>query len=137
MEHSALLELLESLKAAGVDSRIRLAAQNMQRELIDTEACGVIGAGPGERNDFRTRIRNGSRGMTPRGLQLVIVNAPASLNLRLAGVLLGLTRQRRRVHHVDLCLTSVSQAIALQGGDSRLKRSAQSQDLKGEVHPKK
>jgi putative transposase len=64
MEHPALLELLESLKAAGVDNRIRLAAQNMYQELIDAEARGVIGAGPWEGNDSRTSFRNGSRART-------------------------------------------------------------------------
>ena len=45
IDHSSLLELLEALKAAGVDDRIRLAAQNMYQALIDAEAEGVIGAG--------------------------------------------------------------------------------------------
>jgi len=64
MEHSALLELLESFKAAGVDDRVRLTAQSMYHVLIDSEAQGVIGAGPWERNDSRTSIRNGSRART-------------------------------------------------------------------------
>jgi putative transposase len=61
MEKSALLELLEALKAAGVDERIRLAAQSMYQALIDAEAEGVIGAGFWERTEARTAIRNGSR----------------------------------------------------------------------------
>jgi hypothetical protein len=50
MEKSALLELLEALKAGGVDDRIRLAAQSMYQALIDAEAEGVIGAGFWERS---------------------------------------------------------------------------------------
>ena len=41
MDQSVLLELLEALKAAGVDERIRLAAQSMYQALIDAEAEGV------------------------------------------------------------------------------------------------
>jgi transposase-like protein len=60
MEHIALLELLDSLKDADVDNRIRLAVQNMYQELIDAQARGVIGTGPWEGKESRTRIRNGS-----------------------------------------------------------------------------
>ena len=38
MDQSALLELLEALKAAGVDERVRMAAQSMYQALIDAEA---------------------------------------------------------------------------------------------------
>ena len=41
MDQSALLELLEALKAAGVDERVRMAAQSMYQALIDAEAEGV------------------------------------------------------------------------------------------------
>lgn len=37
--------LSASLKAAGVDVRVRIAAQSMYQALIDAEAEGVIGAG--------------------------------------------------------------------------------------------
>ena len=49
MDQSALLELLDALKAADVDERIRLAAQTLYQALIDAEATAVIGAGPWER----------------------------------------------------------------------------------------
>ena len=45
MDQSALSELLEALKAAGVDERVRIAAQDMYQALIDAEAEGVISAG--------------------------------------------------------------------------------------------
>jgi putative transposase len=61
MDQSALLELLEALKAAGADERVRIAAQSMYQALIDAEAEGVIGAGFWERSEGRTAVRNGSR----------------------------------------------------------------------------
>lgn len=45
MNQFALLELVEALKAAGVDDRILVAAQNMYGALVDAEAEGVIAAG--------------------------------------------------------------------------------------------
>jgi len=38
------LELLEPLKVAGVNDRVRMAAQGMYQALTDAEAQGVIGA---------------------------------------------------------------------------------------------
>jgi len=61
MDQFALLELLDALKGAGVDDRVRIAAQSMYQALIDAEAEGVIGAGFWERPEGRTAIRNGSR----------------------------------------------------------------------------
>ena len=69
MDQSALLELLEALKAAGVDERVRIAAQNMYQALIDAEAEGVIGAGFWERSEARTAIRK-ARAATRPGLPL-------------------------------------------------------------------
>ena len=60
MNRSALLDRLEALKAAGVDERMRMAAQGMYQALIDAEADGVIGAGPWERSEGRTAVRDGS-----------------------------------------------------------------------------
>jgi transposase-like protein len=61
MDQSALLELLEALKAADVDDRVRLATQNLYQALIDAEARAVIGAGPWERSEDRVAVRNGTR----------------------------------------------------------------------------
>jgi len=44
MDQFALLELLEMLKAANVDERIRVAAQNVYRALIDAEAAEMVAA---------------------------------------------------------------------------------------------
>ena len=63
-DQSALLEVLEALKAADVDDRIRSAATTIYQALIEAELTAVIGAGPHERTDARTAQRNGSRPRT-------------------------------------------------------------------------
>ena len=62
MDQSALLEVLEALKAADVDERIRAATQTLYQALIDAELTAVIGAGPCSAE--RTGQRNGSRPRT-------------------------------------------------------------------------
>jgi hypothetical protein len=64
LDQSALLEVLEALKAADVDDRIRTAATTIYQALIEAELTAVIGAGPHERTDARTTQRNGSRPRT-------------------------------------------------------------------------
>ena len=64
MDQSALLEVLEVLKAADVDERIRQATQTLYQALIDAELTAVIGAGPWERTPERAGERNGSRART-------------------------------------------------------------------------
>src|SRR6187399_1937455 len=61
LSQSALLEVLESLKAADADDVIRSALQVILQELIEAEATNVIGAGRHERTDLRTAQRNGHR----------------------------------------------------------------------------
>jgi hypothetical protein len=96
MDQSALLDLLEALKAAGVDERIRIAAQSMYQALIDAEAEGVIGAGFWERSEGRTAIRNGSR-------QRVLSTTAGDLELRIPKLRTGsffpsLLERRRRIN---------------------------------------
>ncbi len=52
LDNAALLEVLEAMQAAGVEDRVRTAAQTIYQALIDAELTAVIGAGPWE----RTRI---------------------------------------------------------------------------------
>ena len=59
LDQSALLELLEALKAADVDDRIRSAASTIYQALIEAELTAVIGAAPHERTDARTADRSG------------------------------------------------------------------------------
>jgi putative transposase len=61
MDHVALLEVLEALKSAGVDERIKIAAQTIYQALIDAELTSVIGAGRWEHTAERTAHRNGYR----------------------------------------------------------------------------
>ncbi len=60
LDNAALLEVLEAMQAAGVEDRVRTAAQTIYQALIDAELTAVIGAGPWERSPERTAQRNGS-----------------------------------------------------------------------------
>ena len=51
LDNAALLEVLEAMQAAGVEDRVRTAAQTIYQALIDAELTAVIGAGPWERTD--------------------------------------------------------------------------------------
>jgi putative transposase len=61
LDQSALLEVLEVLKAADVDDRIRRAAQTIYQALTEAELTAVTGAAPHERNPDRLAQRNGHR----------------------------------------------------------------------------
>jgi transposase-like protein len=64
LDQSALLEVLEVLKAADVDDRIRQAAETIYQALIEAELTAVIGAGPHQRTEARTWMPNGHRART-------------------------------------------------------------------------
>lgn len=114
MDQSALLELLDALKAAEVDDRIRLATQNLYQALIEAEASAVIGAGPSERSQARTATRNGTRlrlGTTTAGdLELRIPK------LRSGSFFPSLLERRRRI---DQALFAVVMEAYLQGVSTR------------------
>jgi hypothetical protein len=57
LDQSALLEVLEALKAAEVDDRVRQAAQTIYQALIEAELSSVIGALPHQRTDTRVDHR--------------------------------------------------------------------------------
>ncbi|HKO83768.1 MAG TPA: transposase, partial [Actinomycetota bacterium] len=61
LDQSALLEVLDALKAADIDDRIRTAAQTIYQALIEAELTAVIGAAPHERTPERLAQRNGHR----------------------------------------------------------------------------
>jgi putative transposase len=61
LDQSALLELLEALKLADVDDRIRSVTETLYQALIEAELTAVIGGGPHERTEARTAQRNGHR----------------------------------------------------------------------------
>jgi putative transposase len=64
LDNAALLEVLEAMQAAGVEDRVRTAAQTIYQALIDAELTHVIGAEPWERSPERSAQRNGSRPRT-------------------------------------------------------------------------
>jgi transposase-like protein len=71
LDQSALLEVLDALKAAEVDDRIRQAAETIYQALIEAELASVIGALPHERSSSRTAHRNGHRPRVLAGLPRV------------------------------------------------------------------
>ena len=113
IDHSSLLDLLEALKAAGVDDRIRLAAQNMYEALIDAEAEGVIGAGFWERTQARTAVRNGSR---PRTLTTVAGELELRIPKLRTGSFFPSLLERRRI---DQALFAVVMEAYLHGVSTR------------------
>ena len=61
LDQSALLEVLDALKAADVGDRVRSAAETIYQALIEAELTETIGAAVHERTDTRTTQRNGHR----------------------------------------------------------------------------
>ena len=95
LDNSALLEVLDTLQAAEIDERIRLAAQTIYQALIDAELTSVIGAGPWERTDARSAQRNGSR---PRTLSTTAGDLELRIpKLRTGSFFPSLLERRRRV----------------------------------------
>jgi transposase-like protein len=114
LDQSALLEVLDALKAAEVDDRIRQAAETIYQALIEAELASVIGALPHERSSSRTGHRNGHR---PR----VLASAAGDLELRIPKLRSGsffpsLLERRRRV---DQSLFAVIMEAYLHGTSTR------------------
>src|SRR4051794_4610631 len=114
LEQSALLEVLEVLKAADVDDRIRSAATTIYQALIEAELTAVIGAGPHERTDARTAQRNGSR---PRTLTTTAGDLELRIpKLRAGSFFPSLLERRRRI---DQALFAVVMEAYLHGVSTR------------------
>ena len=114
LDQSALLEVLDALKAAEVDDRIRQAAETIYQALIEAELSAVIGAAPHERTGSRTAHRNGHR---PR----VLASTAGDLELRIPKLRAGsffpsLLERRRRV---DQSLFAVIMEAYLHGTSTR------------------
>ena len=95
LDQSALLEVLEVLKAADVDDRIRSAATTIYQALIEAELTAVIGAAPHQRTEARTALRNGHR-------HRLLTTTAGDLDLRIPKLRTGsffpsLLERRRRV----------------------------------------
>jgi putative transposase len=109
-----LLELLEALKAADVDERIRQAAATIYQALIEAELSGVIGAEPHERTPERVNYRNGHR---PKVLTTVAGDLELQIpKLRVGSLFPSLLERRRRV---DQALFAVVMEAYLHGVSTR------------------
>jgi putative transposase len=114
LDQSALLEVLDALRAAEVDDRIRQAAQTIYQALIEAELTAVIGAAPGERTDTRTNQRNGHR---PRTLTTTAGDLELRIpKLRSGSFFPSLLERRRRV---DQALFAVVMQAYLEGVSTR------------------
>jgi putative transposase len=113
LDQSALLEVLDALKAADVDDRIRQAAETIYQALIEAELSSVIGALPHERTATRAGQRNGHRLRTLSG-------TAGDLELRIpklrAGSFFPSLLERRRV---DQSLFAVIMEAYLHGTSTR------------------
>jgi putative transposase len=114
LDQSALLEVLEALKAAEVDDRIRQAAETIYQALIEAELTAVIGATPHQRTEARTGMRNGHRART-------ITTTAGDLELKIPRLRAGsffpsLLERRRRV---DQSLFAVIMEAYLHGTSTR------------------
>ena len=114
MDQSALLDLLEALKAAdGGDLMQRMLAMMLQ-ELIDAEAPAVIGAGVHERSSVRATQRNGTRDkVVTTGVGDVKVKIPKT---RTGSFFPALLAPRRRI---DVALHAVIMQAYVEGVSTR------------------
>ena len=114
LDQSALLEVLEALKAADVDDRVRSAATTIYQALIEAELTAVIGADPHERTEARTAQRNGHR---PRTLSTTAGDLELRIpKLRAGSFFPSLLERRRRV---DQALFAVVMEAYLHGVSTR------------------
>jgi putative transposase len=114
LDQSALLEVLDALKAADVDDRIRQAAGTIYQALIEAELTAVIGAGPHERTETRLAQRNGHR---PRTLTTTAGDLELRIpKLRTGSFFPSLLERRRRV---DQALFAVVMEAYLHGVSTR------------------
>jgi putative transposase len=114
LDHAALLEVLDTLKAGDAGERVRVAAETMYQALIETELTATIGAGPWEHTPSRTNQRNGSRART-------LSTTAGDLRLRIPKLRTGsfypaLLDRRRRV---DQALFAVIMEAYLHGVSTR------------------
>ena len=132
LDQSALLEVLDALKAAEVDDRIRQAAETIYQALIEAELSSVIGALPHERSSTRTAHRNGYRPRT-------ITATAGDLELRIPKLRAGsffpsLLERRRRVDQSlfavimeaylhGTCTRKVDDLVKALGADSGISKS--------------
>ena len=114
LDHAALLEVLDVLKAGEAGERVRVAAETMYQALIETELTATIGAQPWERSRARTNQRNGSR---PRTLSTTAGDLQLRMpKLRTGSFYPALLDRRRRV---DQALFAVIMEAYVHGVSTR------------------
>lgn len=114
MNQSALLDLLDALKAADGGELMRRMLAMMLQELIDAEATSVIGAGLHERSADRTTQRNGTRDkLLTTGVGDVRVKIPKT---RTGSFFPALLAPRRRI---DVALHAVVMQAYVEGVSTR------------------
>src|SRR4051794_746180 len=114
LDQSALLEVLDALKAAEVDDRVRQAAETIYQALIEAELTTVLGAAPYQRTEERVAQRNGHR-------TRLLTTTAGDLDLRIPKLRTGsffpsLLERRRRV---DQALFAVVMEAYLHGVSTR------------------
>ena len=114
LDHSALLELLETLRSADENDLMRRALGTILQSLVDAEAAAFIGAQPHERTDGRTTQRNGTRDKT-------VTTAAGDLTIAIPKVRSGsffpaLLCPRRRI---DVALHAVVMQAYVEGVSTR------------------
>jgi putative transposase len=144
LDQSALLEVLDALKSAEVDDRIRQAAQTIYQALIEAELTAVLGVAP-PADTLAVAQRNGHR---PR----VLTTTAGDLELRIPKLRAGsffpsLLERRRRVDQALFAVVmeaylhgvstpKVDDLVRALGADSGISKSEVSRicaDLDGEV----
>jgi transposase-like protein len=114
LDQSALLELLEVLKALDADDVVRRGVESLFQALIDVEATAAIGAEPHQRTPVRVNQRNGYR-------DRVLTTAAGDLELRIPKLRTGsffpsLLERRRRI---DQALFAVVMEAYVTGTSTR------------------
>jgi putative transposase len=132
LDQSALLELLEALKAADADDVVRQAVESVFQALIDAEATARIGAAPHERTPARVTQRNGYR-------DRVLATTAGDVELRIPRLRAGsffpsLLERRRRIDQALFAVVmeayvhgvstrKVDDLVAALGADSGISKS--------------
>lgn len=114
LDHSALLELLETLRSTDENDLMRRALGTILQSLVDAEAAAFIGAQPHERTDGRVTQRNGTRDKT-------VTTAAGDLSIAIPKVRSGsffpaLLCPRRRI---DVALHAVVMQAYVEGVSTR------------------
>ena len=114
LDQSALLALVESMKAGDDGELMRRLLAAMLQELVEAEATAVIGAGLHERTETRTTQRNGTRDKTlTTGVGDVTVKIPKT---RTGSFFPALLAPRRRI---DVALHAVIMQAYVEGVSTR------------------